>query len=749
MIVLHGDPLKPEGSSIGEPIIDTSIEVTTKHNDGSSDDITIEEGQNVISSFTETWNSKISSIDLTYTITIPGAQEAEVKSVSAIVKSKQMTYNGTETPLSKKDYIEQIFNSMNKTVSVDEYGISAVFNNNNVHADITTTEHTASDIQTKIEAVDGESGKFKLTIVNDGSLLIWPEISYLSSVQIELTATKDTVSKTFKMDVDYESVLYAPKTKRASDKYLYVIEGVVKLCTGWLETDSCDVSRYEVYRVDSNPVTSFFRNKFYETYDPQYFKWDLDDFAFTAARIDDGFTLYHTVAKRSPEPFSLDGDQEAKYYSNKIPKPGEDPGTVSYVVNEGKMVVDTDKAESDLGYAVFEFSFPDSIYEKQYFYMPCKADKRPLAFAIDSKIAYDDFSSLPLPVVKSVPDFLGEKTLLHAIVKEAEAIGYGSSLLIGGLLAFFAFTRGAVLPFVMGYSLAMFLHQLILITQHNTFLKLFNGQAKNMLQHLYRSAVYQFTQCSKGLTKKQKEALFDFIISPYDDAKSRDIGGSITIGVGFYTGATSTFFYKDGFLLLPTALGGHWKYDLNEIYNETGLATDEFKALAKRHALLSHSDTFLDFKFLDRMFAFPGFGGSLTRIIKGGHINDVGGLKDEVFYTGKDWTSYNASNDDEQTMKGYIAKVMKESASSTLSRVSFGEELKNGVPPEELYRKPVPVSPENNAAINHDVAYNYIAHIDVDHNKVRIWGAGGHHDEEIDCVLLSPNPKILIAIEKD
>lgn len=741
MIVLYGDGLNTGGSGGISGLIEVDVdrvEIEEQMSDSTTNTFIAPDADIADSSFTDTSATHVSISVMNLTFTVPGADDFKISKVNATVESKALAYAGGTGPLDKTTLISEVFGSMENTVSKAGDDITAVFQGQDVTANIVTGTQDGFELGTEVTPLGND--EYKVAITNDGGILDIAEISCILSLILTVTVTKGSVSEDKDIPIAYKNILYRPKTLRATTEDLFVADGKFKMSGGWLNDNIVDMVRYPVFKIDADPLTSFFRNKFYEYYDPIHFSGDMARFAFTSARIGDGFSGYHTVAKKSPAPLNLNGT--AKYYSD------TSEGTVAFDIVEGVMTVDTADADSDEGYAIFEFQFPDSLYVSELFHMPCKtADTKPLAIAIDCKVAYDPFIGLMPVSVQTNPALLSTKSFFTFIMSYIHVLGLSVLTHILLFMPFVLMTRGMSSLLTPGMIESAF--QMVFLNLHTQGTNAIGGPVGKQFGWLYRSIGHQIANSSRGLSKVQQEALMDELIVAFEDelARSRSKPGMLVFAF-LNIPLIFPFHYSDGLFIKPTALGACWESDLNEMYSDTNaVVNDDFKALARRHGLLSHSDTNINMRGTGgtTLYGFPAFSGSLTRIIMNGNVNDIGGIPDPLFNTAKNWSGVNASSD-VNSLEGWLARIMKNSVGGRFDRFSFTAPSDDiGVPASELNDRPVSIGGGNNAALTYGARGTKIAHINLDDSTVKIWTSGKQGVVE-PCKIIKPNPNIILAV---
>lgn len=741
MIVLYGDGLDTGGSGGISGLIEVDVdrvEIEEEMSDSSTNKFIAPDADIADSSFTDTSANHVSLSVMNLTFTVPGADDFKVSKIDATIESKTLAYAGASGPLDKETLIAEVFGSMASSVAKTGDDITAIFEGQEITANIVTSTQDGFELDSEVLPLGND--QYKVSVKNDGSKLNIAEISCILSLIITVTVTKGSVSEDKEIPIAYKNILYRPKTVRASTDDLYIADGKYKMTGGWLNDNIVDMAKYPVFKIDADPLTSFFRNMFYGYYDPIHFAGDITRFAFTSARIGDGFSGYHTVAKRAPNPLNITG--VATYYSD------ISTGTVAFDIVEGVMTVDTANADSDEGFAIFEFQFPDSLYGSELFHMPCKtADTKPLAIAIDCKIAYDPFIGLMPVSVQTNPALLASKSFFTFIMSYIHVLGLSVLSYIIMFMPFLIMTRGISAVLTPGMIESAF--QIVFLNLHTQGTQAIGGPVGKQFGWMYRSIGHQIANSSRGLSKVQQDALMEELIVAFDDelARSRSKPGMLVYAF-LNIPVISSFYYSDGLMLKPTALGACWESDINEMYNDTNaVVNDDFKALTRRHGLLSHSDTNINMRGSGgtTLYGFPAFSGSLTRIVMNGNINDIGGVPDPLYNTGKNWSGVNASSD-VNSLEGWLARVMKNSVGGRFDRFSFnapGDD--DGVPSTDLGNRPVSIGGGSKAALTYGVRGTKIAHINLDDSTVKIWTAGKQGVVE-SCKIIKPNPNIILAV---
>ncbi len=744
MIVLYGDGLA-RGDEGGGGISGTievdiaNVQVEEEDAEGKLNNFLAADAS--LASFTEMDGAELVMSRMNLIFTVIGAEDFSIRKSVASVESKSYTSSPYTGAMDKETLVNEVFGSMENSISKAGDGMAAIFDGDIVTADITTTIKNNIEVESSVELIGDY--KFKVSIDNSGKILTQNEISCISTVTLTVAITKGSITEEREVEIPYKSILYRPKVQKPLDSYLYTIEGRYKLTGGWLSDNIADIGRYSVFKTDIDPITSFFRNKFYGFYDPVNFDAPLAPFAFTSAIVGEGFSGFHTVGKRVPTPFEHDGD--AIYYSD------VQSGAVKYSINKGVLEVDTASAESDEGFAIFEFKFPKSLYVSEMFHMPCKSiDTKPLAIAIDCKIAYDPYVGI-LPVTPQTnTTLLASKTFFTFLMSYIHLLGSNVMAKIMLFMPFSLATRG--LSNLLSPGIIETVFQIVYLRQHSAAIQNLGGTTAQQYGWLHRSIGFQISNCSRGLSKVQQQALLDELMLSYTDemARAKSKEGYIVMNM-FGVPLMMPFVYSDGWFLKPTALGACWESDINDMYNNANsIVNDDFKALTRRHALLSHSETVVNMVSPKiGNLVYPPFSGSLTRILIDDKVNDIGGVSDPLWNTARRWNNTVASSD-KFTLEGWLARVMKDSLGNHWDRFNSRMEssMDQGVPAEELNDKPVPTGGRNHATLSYRVRGAKIAHIDIVKDTVKIW-----RDNEdgvvYDCKIIRPNPNIILAIEEE
>jgi len=160
---------------------------------------------------------------------------------------------------------------------------------------------------------------------------------------------------------------------------------------------------------------------------------------------------------------------------------------------------------------------------------------------------------------------------------------------------------------------------------------------------------------------------------------------------------------------------------------------------------LSHSEAIINpFFSKNGSYGFPAFSGNLTRILKNGVINDIGGVANPLYNTAKKWdsisTSFNVG-----TLDGFLAKAMKDSVGSRFDRYTFGPGDDLGISSDELHAKPSFIGGDTTATLTYGVKNIKIAHIDIEAKTVKIWESGSQ-GAVYPVKIVKPNPNIILAI---
>jgi len=626
---------------------------------------------------------------------------------------------------------------MEATAAISNGDIVANFQGGEVSALIDSSSLDNQLIQSTISP-DG-AGKYIIELKSDGAILNG-EISWIDTVQLTLAITKGSVTVPTEMDIGYRDMLYLPKVAKASDKFLYVMEGRYHMTGGWLNDRIQSLGKYPVFKTDINPIKSFFRNKLYQHYDPVTFAGNLSKFAFTSARINSTYTGYHTTGLSVPEAVSIFGTSEYTSISGS--------GTVGWSVDSGILDIETGDADSDDGHAVFKFTFPDSLYTDQFFHMPCgQTDQVPIAVAIDGKIMYDKYNSLMDIQIHSHGVLLGAKAFFTFLIDYVHILGAGVIAHLLMMLPFIFMTRGMICGMI-GSIETVF--QLVYFNLHmegvNAVSGGHNGFA-NKFGILHRTVGNVLSNTTRGLSRVQQDYVMGQLLSPMEDSLYRGKSKQGLLMIGFLCVVIPIpVLYSDGVTVNPPGLGACWETDLHEMYDNNEVPDDDFRAMCRKHTTFSVSETVIFLMSKIGNMSYPGFSGSLSRIIKNGKFNEISGIEDPLYYHGRKWSSTDGSGD-KTTVDGTLSQYMRGVAQDRFARFSFGNGNDDGQAPSRLHDRP---TWNGNWGATRGVGPSIqIAHIDIDNETVRIWKTGSRVSNPgalQQCKIVKPNNNIILAI---
>ena len=742
MIVLYGGDNSTPGGISGIVEVDTDAATVVETTDTVTRTIVVTDADEPsVFTFTSVPKKRLTDVKISFKVNIPGADSAEVDSASYERKDATL---GTPTKIGvpmPKDELFALVNSFETSFSRTTSQLSVIVDGEGITCPVDYDDTSTSANTAEISLTHVAGDEFSLDVVlDDQKFSGTADFSYIDKIKVKLAVTVGTVTEsTPELTMDISTLVFRPKIVDHTQLFLYSITGEYHMAGGWTTNNVLDMAKHKVFKQDNDPIKSCFRNKLYGTVDPVAFNGGLLKFLPTAGKIGKNFTYLNTISNTSPWPFAQVGS------STYVAK--DTGGAVDFEVVAGEMTVDTEAADAPSGYAVFSFAFTDSVYTTQFLYMPCVIDNAiPKAVLFDGKIAYDRFAVMSEITATTLPTLASAWSFFTFFISYQASMASAVLARILNYLPFMIYTRGLGCA-LLDNSIAV-VYQIMVLEEHTKFVNQIGSGFSNQFANFFRGTGYVMSKSLRGLTKAQQAAVMEEYVLALDDELNRGFAKHGNLIMSF-CGAPiiMPFQYSDGFHMKPPAIGAFYDTDINKLYEDDNLPDDEFRAAVRKHTVFSYQYSQLSMMVKAHgWYAFPAFNGTLTRVVKDGKINEIGGVDDDTFRIARNWQDTPISST-RSTLAEEVAYIMTRASGDRFSRMvmDVSNDLENGVPFGELPAKPSPMGGGQDATFGIGAMKAKIIHLDLSAGTIQEWSRSKHGEVE-DVRIIRPNGNLIIAV---